>query len=80
MTPEQENGHRLLVSACDVAARGRQTLKPSMMAEVRDQLKQLKSDRDRFAAVLWSIGHAGGIETKADLMKAARAAIKEPSE
>lgn len=55
MTPEQENGHRLLVAVCDVAASGRQTLRPSVMAEVRDQLRQLKADRDVLLSALCEI-------------------------
>lgn len=42
-------------------------------------LRRAASEIDRLRAVLWSIGHAAGVETKEDLMKAARDALPQSS-
>lgn len=43
--------------------------------EARTMMNQAASEIDRLRAVLWSIGHAAGCESKDDLMKAAREGI-----
>ncbi len=44
-------------------------------AAYASDLRRAASEIDRLRGVLWSIGHAAGIETKEDLMKAAREAL-----
>jgi hypothetical protein len=45
--------------------------------QAQADVDRLRRENNRLQAVLWSIGHAAGCETKQDLMRAAREAMPD---